>query len=361
MRHKSRYGYGAYRGRSAVSKFLTGIAIFLGALLVLSVLAVVFLGRYVVYTEDGARLELPFFPQTDPAPIQSTDIPESTPIPQTPSPEPTPEPIAVLHAAAAPRSALTDGTAADLVAAAGANAVWFDMKADDGTLGYISALDLAIQAQASASTPGLNEAIQTLNATEGLYTVARVSCFKDDLLSNAYYSLNILTNSGYRWTDPEKLHWSSPANETVCSYLVGVCRELAALGFDEIVLDNAGYPTEGNLGYIKKGPFYNVDQLDSVIGAFYAQVKEALADYPDVKLSIAATEAALDGSDSKSGQTAENVAQNAQRVWVAPPVNENADYGALLASAGKAFSAEDIVSTVPQATSADYSWAIWPG
>lgn len=355
---RNRYGYGPYHGQSRTSTVLKGVAIFLAALLVLVVLAVVFLGQYVVYSADGARLELPFFQSSPPAPTQGvTAAPAPTLVIVTPEPTPPPR----LQAAALPREALADGTAKGRMEAANANAVWFDMKADDGTLGYVSSLDLAIRAKASASDPALNEAIQALNATEGLHAVARVSCFKDDLLSDADYTLNILTNSGYRWTDPQKLHWSSPANETVCTYLAGVCQELAALGFDEIVLDNAGYPVKGNLGYIKKGPLYNLDQLDGVVDAFYARVKESLAAYPGVTLSIVATEAALDGSDAKSGQTAANVAASAGRVWIAPPQKEGANYIDLLTQAGMTATEEDIVSIVPQAISGDESWATWPG
>ncbi|NCB62403.1 MAG: hypothetical protein EOM52_02135 [Clostridia bacterium] len=355
---RNRYGYGSYHGQSRTSSVLKGIAIFLAALLVLVVLAVLFLGQYVVYSADGARLELPFFQGSKPAPTQTVPAVEPTPTLVIVTPEPTPPPQ--LHVAALPRAALADGTAMSQMEAAGANAVWFDMKADDGTLGYVSSLDLAVKAKTSAADPALNEAIKTLNTTEGLYTVARVSCFKDDLLSNADYTLNILTNSGYRWTDPQKLHWSSPASDAVRTYITGVCRELAALGFDEIVLDNAGYPTDGNLGYIKKGPLYNLDQLDNVVGTFYAQVKESLAAYPDVTLSIVAAEAALDGSDSRSGQTAGNVAASARRVWIAPPQKEGADYISLLTQAGMTVSAENIVSIVPKAISSDFSWAIWP-
>ena len=50
-----------------------------------------------------------------------------------------------------------------------ATAALFDMKADDGGLGYISGLALAIQAEASAADPALNAAIQLLNGGEGVY------------------------------------------------------------------------------------------------------------------------------------------------------------------------------------------------
>ena len=94
----------------------------------------------------------------------------------TPEPTPTPEPEEDFRGILLPNSALYDGTAAQRVEAAGATAALFDMKADDGSLGYISGLALAIQAEASAADPALNAAIQLLNGGE-VYTVARVSCF----------------------------------------------------------------------------------------------------------------------------------------------------------------------------------------
>ena len=87
----------------------------------------------------------------------------------TPEPTPTPEPEEDFRGILLPNSALYDGTAAQQVEAAGATAALFDMKADDGSLGYISGLALAIQAEASAADPALNAAIQLLNGGE-VYT-----------------------------------------------------------------------------------------------------------------------------------------------------------------------------------------------
>ena len=127
--------------------------------------------------------------------------------------------------------------------AAGATAALFDMKADDGSLGYISGLALAIQVEASAADPALNAAIQLLNGGE-VYTVARVSCFRDNLVPRSDMSLAIHTNAG-NWRDSGDTRWLSPANESARQYVVGMCRELAALGFDEILLDNWAFPTDG--------------------------------------------------------------------------------------------------------------------
>ncbi len=308
------YGYDAYRGRSAFRTVLKAVAILLAVVLVLAVIAVSRLEQYMVYSADGVKLELPWL-ERQPEPAESEAVlPPVEPTEQLVVVTPEPQGPDDLHAVALPREALYDGTAQAQVEAAGGNAALFDMKADDGSLGYVSALDLALSAKASAADPALNAAIKLLGSGE-LYTVARVSCFKDDKLSDADRSLNITTNSGYRWTDPEGLKWSSPTSQTVRDYVTGVCLELAELGFDEILLDNAGYPTQGNLGYIKKGPAYDATAFDTVVGGFYADVKEALAQaWPEVKLSIVTTPAALEGSEVLSGQTAKNVAL-ADRVY----------------------------------------------
>ena len=274
--------------------------------------------------------------------------------PEAPAPE-------YLHAALLPREALSDGTAEDRLAEAGAQAALFDMKGDDGSLAYVSALDLAVRAGASSADPDRNAAIRELNGREGLYTVARVSCFKDDKLSDADRSLNITTNSGYRWTDPEGLKWSSPTSQTVRQYVAGVCAELAALGFDEILLDNAGYPTQGNLGYIKPGAAYDRAQFSAVIGEFYKEVEEALSDYPEVRLSVATDRDTLEkGKDERSGQTVAALAQSADRLWVRGIGTGWAQCVERLEAVGFEEPEVHLVSVQDEPGAKDRSWVCWP-
>lgn len=352
---RTNYGYDTYRGRSTLHTILKVVAILLAAVLILGGLALVFLGRYIVVSADGVRFVFPWA-AADPAPVNSMEIvtPQPTELvvvtPEVPQEQ-------WLQAVSLPASALTDGTAAQQVAAAGGNAALFDMKADDGALGYGSTLELAVQAKVSADDPDRNAAIRALNQTEGMYTVARVSCFKDDKLSDGDRTLNITTNSGYRWTDPEGLHWSSPTDARVRDYLTDVCLELAELGFDEILLDNAGYPTRGNLGYIKKGAAYDPAALDGVITGFYQQVSGALAqDFPQVKLSIRTTGEVLAGTDTLSGQTVESLAA-AHRVWCLPP-EQGEDYAAVLSAAGLEDPAYNLVSLVGEPGGEEESWAL---
>lgn len=308
-------GYGSYRGRSPFKKFLKILAIIIVILILLGAAAVVYLQQYLVVSHDGVRLELPFFRQEEPdAPIQvvTPNLPVVITPEPTPTPSPEPDPTA-LQPISLPLETLTDGTAASRVKSAGGDCALFDMKADSGALSYVSELDLAATAGLSAGDPDLNAAIQAMNETEGLYTVARVSCFKDHTITDYERSLSIFTNSDYRWTDPDGIRWISPTNPNVRDYLTDICVELAGLGFDEILLDNAGYPDQGNLHYIKKGSAYDETQFAAVITGFYAQVAAALADYP-VKLSVVTTPEALAGTDALTGQTPDNLALFS-RLW----------------------------------------------
>lgn len=332
------HGYESYRGRSRLRTVLMVVIVLLLLVLLLLVAGFYLLQPYVVYTDDGrARLELPFLEDRTPSPAPSlsagpkdelvvivTDDPQpsATPTPAAKSGEP-------LIAVALPRSALTDGTAKSAVEAAGANAAWFDMKGDDGDLGYVSQLQIARDLGSSEADVRLNEGVQALRES-GVYTVARVSCFRDNraprMMNN---SLALRTTGNYNWLDPSDIRWIDPSKEAARTYVIDVCRELAALGFDELVLDWAAYPAEGRLEIISRPAGQTAQQRTSLLEEFYAAVKAALADYPEVKLSIVASPAVAGGQSDESGQTLDMLREYAHHICV--PAG---DYGAALQSAG---------------------------
>ena len=306
MRKKSYYG--SYRGRTGTADILKMVAVLLGILLVLALGAFFLLQRYMVYSDDGTvRLELPFFQEKDPEKEETTLPPVELPAPEVEIVEPA-EPVRIVPVSLS-RAALYDGTAAELVTEGGGTAALFDMKGDTGELGWVSDQPLAIAAKVTADDPAVNIAMRAAAEEDGVYRIARVSCFKDNLLSNADTNMAILTNSGYRWTDPEKVRWVSPTNEKVRDYLTALCVELASLGFDEILLEHAGYPTEGNLHYIKKGEAYNATEFSNVISGFYAQIAAALEGTETVFSVVYDAETA-----ALSGQTEAGIAAAGARI-----------------------------------------------
>lgn len=116
------YGYGSYRGRSRLRTVLKTIIVLLAVILVLAVAALLFLQRYMVFSADGVRFELPFLQQDGGDPAEEDPAGPRHRAAGGGHPHP--------HAGAGvppggmscPGSALYDGTAEDQVSSAGGNA-----------------------------------------------------------------------------------------------------------------------------------------------------------------------------------------------------------------------------------------------
>lgn len=309
----SSYGYDSYRGRGGARTFLKALIVLLVVILLLAVAAFFLLQKYMVYSDDGkARLELPWL-QT--APVEEDPALPSAPLATqdvvTVSVQPTDEPLLVTESvkgATLAESVLT-GEALSPAAVDGLTAAVFDMKGDDGLLRYASQLPVSASLRVTSQPDSRNEAIRAVTAGE-LPTVARISCLRDNHVPRQDHSMSLRTASG-NWLDEAGNRWVNPASEKTRDYVAGVCGELAALGFDEILLDNAGYPTGAKTASIKPGA---ADHPEESVEALYERVKTALAAYPDVTLSIVTTPEALAGDTS--GQSAQLLAQYAQRVYV---------------------------------------------
>lgn len=336
-----RYGYDPYHGRSrgrTALKILIGVLL---CLLVLAVAALLFLEPYIHYTSDGVRVELPFFQgkgeEPDP-PEDTTPLQLTTP---SPSPTNTPEPETDFRGVLLPAAALTDGTAQSQVDSNGGTAAIFSMKGTDGALGYQSQTTLGT----SSEQEGINEAIQTLNGGE-LYTVAYLSCFRDNTLPWNNRALGIHSSSG-NWRDDESIRWSSPAVESVRTYVAQVCGELAGLGFDELLLDNCGYPTRGTVSYIKSDSNYDPDTLTQTMETFFQTLDQTMAQYPEVKVSVVTSLTVLNGGSDGSGLTLDLLKQYADKVYVQVPEGETIP----------AIEGLEIVPIVAQGTDTG-SWAV---
>lgn len=291
--------YDSYRGRNRFATFLKVLIVLLLLVLAVGVAALFFLEPYLVYSADGVRLDLPpFFQGQEDAPVTSTQPPV---VVSTVQPTATPERQEEFRGVILERSALYDGTAQTQGQQAGANAIIFDMKADDGTLAYISQQEMAQTAGVSAEDPAINAAIQLVNGGE-LYTVARVSCFRDNTVPRWSNSWAVRSSSG-NWRDEGNSRWLSVGNAEARAYVVGICQELAGLGFDELLLDNCGYPVQGRVDRIRSGEDYDSEDLTGPVEQFFQELQAALADYPEVKLSVVTTPELLSGTGDTSGLT----------------------------------------------------------
>ena len=278
---------GGYSGRNGSGVLKVVIAV-LAVILLLSVAAFFGIKSYMVYSDDGSvHLDLPFFSKQTPAPtappVLQTVKPTATPAP-TPAPDPNARPETMI-AVSLPLTALSDGTAAAQVKAAGGTVALFDMKQDTGELGWSSGQALAVGSGVSVKDAAVNGAMKAAAEQDTEYRIARISCFRDHMMTGVNRALAVQANNGSRWNDSDSMRWANPADPAVRAYLAALCVELAELGFDEILLDHAGYPIRGKLQYIQKDENYDPDTFETVISEFYLEIARAL-EGTDIRVSV---------------------------------------------------------------------------
>ncbi|MBI2915381.1 MAG: putative glycoside hydrolase [Elusimicrobia bacterium] len=83
--------------------------------------------------------------------------------------------------------------------------------------------------------------------SEGVYTIARIVVFKDDLLARKRPNLAVKRPDGSIWSDRHGNAWTDPYNPEVWEYNFSVATQAVALGFQEIQFDYIRFPSDGNI------------------------------------------------------------------------------------------------------------------
>ncbi|MCB0196905.1 MAG: LysM peptidoglycan-binding domain-containing protein [Anaerolineae bacterium] len=128
------------------------------------------------------------------------------------------------------------------------NAVVIDAKSDYGWLSYPT--QVAWAKEVGANRPmvqDFQELMEQLKA-RGIYTVARMVTFKDNLLAKSYPELAIKTEAGSIWQDNNNMAWADPFLREVWDYNIQVSTEAVQFGFDEILFDFLRFPTVSQAG-----------------------------------------------------------------------------------------------------------------
>ncbi len=331
MKKGKSQNFPVYRGRRRRSTVLKVVVILLAVVLACGLVAVLVMGSHIEYTDSGVRLVLPWISDEEDS---RQSIPEETdviiaedPVVSSESePEPVAEPepesedkqVLNLNAVEVDPSSVTDGTAASLVRQSGGDAMVVTVKDVEGHLAWFSSSELA-QTTIDGSGAVLNgeeafsEAVQALSSGS-LYLVARVNCFEDLWMCVYHKTMALTTSENQLWYDLDGMPWLSPANEEATAYLTELCLELAELGFDEILLDCAGFPGSGRLSSIGTGANYQADELDQAVMQWLTELSDALSG-TGVKLSVQASADELtDGGES--GLNAAALAAAADRIWI---------------------------------------------
>lgn len=157
------------------------------------------------------------------------------------------------------------------------NALVIDVKGDKGMIPYKSSVPLASQigAQKIMTVKDIKGLLKTFR-DKGIYTIARIVTFKDNLLAEARPDLAIKTTGGQIWRDRERLAWVDPSKKEVWDYNLAIAVEAAQNGFDEIQFDYVRYPDTKGLSFSVENTEAN--RVNAVSG-FLTEAKKKLTPY----------------------------------------------------------------------------------
>ncbi len=166
----------------------------------------------------------------------------------------------------------------DLTARTELNAVVIDVKGDRGWILYRTEVEqaIAVGAQGPATLRDFDGLMADLKA-RGIYTIARIVTFKDNILATARPDLAIIdTRTGKPWIDNEKLAWVDPFREEVWAYNIALGQEAIRRGFDEVQFDYVRFPTDGKLGAAKYSKPNSKETRLPAIAGFLAKARREL-------------------------------------------------------------------------------------
>lgn len=320
-------GYSSYRGRG--SKWKIWIAIVL-LLVIAAAASVIYLQQYLVYGADGRRwIDLPWWQtEEDDPPAGDPQGPEAGAGVDIVVQEPEdPEPEATV-AYSLPPAPLTRAdweefkTAAGLAGADG-SAVAVRLKIANGTM-YFESANAVPGAVQVADVPGETAAaLRLITSEEGLHTIAIVSCLQDFKAATADVESRGLKNTGgYIFYDGNNSLWLDPAKPSAREYVCALAKEIAELGFDELLLTDLSYPTVGKIDKIA----YNTDvPLADHLDLLLSELDAALEPY-DILLSVEVPEAVIAvGPDTVAGLDLSRLAGRVDRIYaVTTPEKEEA-------------------------------------
>lgn len=237
-----------YRTQRTLKRLLIGLLIFVILAAALLVCWFLWLQRYVVYTDDGAKLDFDRLLQFSEG--EAAQPPESTPAVDfvyndgTNVTEPVSRELAQFSGYYVTLEELKLDLAAVtemLKALPEGSTVMLEVKNNRGQFGYSSAFGPTAD---GLDPTQMGELIQSLKAA-GHYLIAEVNAFQDyeyfmaDTVNWSHNAHGFAKDGGdgSLWYDKQnQCYWLNPTTDGARSYLIQIISELRALGFHEVVL-----------------------------------------------------------------------------------------------------------------------------
>ena len=119
--------------------------------------------------------------------------------------------------------------------------IMIDLKGGYGSFYYPSNISEAIASQ-SVSIASVGELISDMKE-KGFYMIARVSAFRDYNYGLHHVGSGLMHTNGLGlWPDNGGCYWLNPSDPAVINWLISIVNELKEMGFHEVVLTDFRFP-----------------------------------------------------------------------------------------------------------------------
>jgi len=311
-----------YRGRRKFKVPLTIFLFVVAGVLVVSVGLFYGLQQYLEYDQNGVTLQLPFSGQSKTGEQAAVATPQGTAAPDAvqvdvvyQNPDfsdinlTVGQNLSSIKAFYIGYEDVVSSTAlsakASTAKAQGCTSLIMEMKTQSGQLAWSSKTDTAV-AYGTGGTEDFTDTVSSLHK-QGFTVAAQISCCADTLLATRNWTIALQNSAGAPYVDDNGVYWLDPYNHAVRDYLIGLMKELGAMGFDEIILADLYHPIN------KDGFRYTVTlQTDPSPVAAVCQLARKLAEAMD---SSKVTLSALISDSSLRNDLSTSTGQDLSIFW----------------------------------------------
>ncbi|MDR2437519.1 MAG: putative glycoside hydrolase [Endomicrobium sp.] len=137
------------------------------------------------------------------------------------------------------------------------------VKEVDANKAYVSAI------------PDLEKYIHLLKE-KGIYTIARIVVFRDNIISRKIPLLAVKNPDGTIWVDRKGAAWLDPYNKDTWDYNLKIAERAVEIGFDEIQFDYIRFPSDGNTKNCRYSKPHSAIEASKALVGFLKEAKKRL-------------------------------------------------------------------------------------
>lgn len=256
-----------FRQKLILKRTLIVLAILIALILVALFVGYTYLGRYVVYTEDGAYFSFNATESTVSEYEALTEAPES---------------VVLVTGESIYEADFTGETIEAALDASDVNGIMVDYETLSAGVGLSSiefseegyntlVLEMRVAGSDILKTGAVTDLIARAKANN-MKVIAIMSCLDDSEYALANLSHALPISGGALWIGEGGSYWLDPTNESVQDYLIGMMEELIDMGFDEILLNTFYFPESQSIVY-NTGEYTRAELLTQAYDHLAAVVK----------------------------------------------------------------------------------------